>query len=80
MQPQPMWPPVQIRKKDIVVDTTFNCPKAAIIYRLRPKTLRKLTSLAFLESLSMDLDHFKCDPPTLKTLDFLREYPLVDLV
>ena len=40
----------------------------------------KLTSLAFLECLSMDLDPFKMDPPTPNTLGFQRENPWVDLV
>ena len=46
----------------------------------KDNSVKILTSLAFLESLSMDLDHFKCEPPRLNTLDFLSEYPLVDLV
>lgn len=38
------------------------------------------TSLAFFEWLSIDFDHFKLDPPTLKTFDFRSENPFIDLV
>ena len=72
MQPQPKWLPVQTEEKESCIHHFFDCAKDT--------SVKKLTSLAFLESLSMDLDHFKCDPPILKTLDFLSEYPLVDLV
>jgi hypothetical protein len=36
------------------------------------------TSQAFLEFFSMDLDHFKLDPPTAKTPVFCKENPSFD--